>query len=212
MPPLLSQGRAGGGKFQTLGLGKGLRKSKRHRHLTRDTIQGISEHSRAFCSPLLLVPVHTKPVVRRKALTDFYSKKRYPVSDALCFSPPSRSPLPMYLRLLLLADQLEIMANSDGDDYRRLARRGGVKRISATTYEEMRLALKDYLKRVCSCPVTSGSATATARKRLQSSGIWSRVGIGAYFTPHGNRFFMIVLHLSNTGTERRLPLPTWCLR
>ncbi|PMD62825.1 putative histone H4 [Hyaloscypha bicolor E] len=33
-------------------------------------------------------------------------------------------------------------------DIRRLARRGGVKRISATIYEETRYALKQYLERI----------------------------------------------------------------
>jgi len=32
--------------------------------------------------------------------------------------------------------------------YRRLARRGGVKRISAGIYDESRVALKDYMTRV----------------------------------------------------------------
>jgi hypothetical protein len=33
--------------------------------------------------------------------------------------------------------------------YRRLARRGGVKRISANIYDEMRISLKKHLTEVC---------------------------------------------------------------
>lgn len=44
-----------------------------------------------------------------------------------------------------------------GETNSRLARRGGVKRISAAIYEEARLALVNHLKAVCSSPIESNS-------------------------------------------------------
>lgn len=40
--------------------------------------------------------------------------------------------------------------NTDAVKHRRLARRGGVKRISAGIYDEVRVALKSRLEQVCS--------------------------------------------------------------
>ena len=54
--------------------------------------------------------------------------------------------------LLIFASSKILRDNIQGvtkGDIRRLARRGGVKRISTTVYPEMRLALRSHLEKVC---------------------------------------------------------------
>lgn len=93
-----------------------------HRKILRDNIKGISMFPFSF--PLV------SEIVRYRVLTWSYSQAGDQVITPLyvtCWDFP---------KLLILIW------------YRRLARRGGVKRISATVYDETRAAMKQYLEEV----------------------------------------------------------------
>jgi histone H4 len=123
-------GRGKGGK----GLGKG--GAKRHRKVLRDNIQGITVRAG---SPLSALAGPACTVAHRKG------KLQSPVStkpdcDELLLIPLSPLPcLPVALQKPAI---------------RRLARRGGVKRISGLIYEETRGVLKVFLENVVRDAVT----------------------------------------------------------
>ena len=119
-------GRGKGGK----GLGKG--GAKRHRKVLRDNIQGITVSASLARAPA--------PRPRR-------SPRPAPCTRA----PASASRIEPLHRILLFA--LSILALQK-PAIRRLARRGGVKRISGLIYEETRGVLKVFLENVVRDAVT----------------------------------------------------------
>ena len=119
-------GRGKGGK----GLGKG--GAKRHRKVLRDNIQGITVR--------LLPRAQAPPRVPTTANRSQSLPPRLP-------RPPAHSrPHPSSISTLFDAPQKPAI--------RRLARRGGVKRISGLIYEETRGVLKVFLENVIRDAVT----------------------------------------------------------
>ena len=119
-------GRGKGGK----GLGKG--GAKRHRKVLRDNIQGITVRTPA--GPCLRPP-HCPGAQLR--LSPLLLLTRTPTP------PPPTSTTPLALPCPLQKPAI-----------RRLARRGGVKRISGLIYEETRGVLKVFLESIIKDTVT----------------------------------------------------------
>jgi histone H4 len=119
-------GRGKGGK----GLGKG--GAKRHRKVLRDNIQGITVR------PTARLP---RPATRYTA--------RLPAG-----CPTLRVNVDMNSLDLALRAPRRASAASQKPAIRRLARRGGVKRISGLIYEETRGVLKVFLENVIRDAVT----------------------------------------------------------
>ena len=118
-------GRGKGGK----GLGKG--GAKRHRKVLRDNIQGITVRGGLCAGPRL--PAPAPPTVAPLPLA-------HPAPP-----PPPRPPAPTPTPRSPPLQKPAI---------RRLARRGGVKRISGLIYEETRGVLKVFLENVIRDAVT----------------------------------------------------------
>ena len=127
-------GRGKGGK----GLGKG--GAKRHRKVLRDNIQGITVSARGEGGPLSRRRLAASPP-RRRSLPARRAAPRAATAappfalSPLCPAPPRARP-------------------AQKPAIRRLARRGGVKRISGLIYEETRGVLKVFLENVVRDAVT----------------------------------------------------------
>ena len=121
-------GRGKGGK----GLGKG--GAKRHRKVLRDNIQGITVRRAPLLRPRPPPARVPQPPPRPAAPTPPVSRRPRPLPPRPCRPPPAAPPQKPAIR--------------------RLARRGGVKRISGLIYEETRGVLKVFLENVIRDAVT----------------------------------------------------------
>ena len=112
-------GRGKGGK----GLGKG--GAKRHRKVLRDNIQGTYNYNRSIS----FIQITTIFMRARVCLyVGDENTNSHPISSSSSIPPPSPSP--------------DTNIGITKPAIRRLARRGGVKRISGLIYEETRGVLK----------------------------------------------------------------------
>ena len=125
-------GRGKGGK----GLGKG--GAKRHRKVLRDNIQGITVSARGEGGPLSRRRLAASPP-RRRSLPARRAARRHRCSPLRLVPPLPRPPR---------------ARPAQKPAIRRLARRGGVKRISGLIYEETRGVLKVFLENVVRDAVT----------------------------------------------------------
>ena len=159
-------GRGKGGK----GLGKG--GAKRHRKVLRDNIQGTPLPAAYLMQAVLI----SRCMCFLHYMTDTHSFRRSTVHSGLatasshsapCITAPSAEAVsskqpPVRLlclckhcmRCKLLSNDPDHAAGITKPAIRRLARRGGVKRISGLIYEETRGVLKVFLENVIRDAVT----------------------------------------------------------